>query len=150
MNIKVKIENQIFDVSVGDLNARPVIATVDGQAFEVYPEELPRFTAPMAPVAPVAIPIAAAPIPTPVAAPAAPAPAGAGGAGAIKAPIPGVIVSITIKEGDSIKKSQEVCVLEAMKMKNSIKSQRDGKVVSLKVKVGDHVQKDQIIVELGD
>ncbi len=150
MKIKVKIENQTFDVSVGDLNARPVIATVDGQSFEVYPEELPRVAAPVMTVAPVAAPVAA-PVPAavPVAAPVA-AGSAAGGASVVKAPIPGVIVAVAVKEGDAIKKGQEVCVLEAMKMKNSIKAQRDGKVIAVKVKVGDHATKDQVLIELGD
>ncbi len=154
MKIKVKIENQTFDVAVGDLNARPVIATVDGQTFEVYPEDLPRVVAPVMATVPLTAPVAAAPI-----APSAPAPlssasiaasGASGGANVVKAPIPGVIVSVVVKDGDPVKKGQEVCVLEAMKMKNSIRSQRDGKVISTKVKVGDHVQKDQVIFELGD
>jgi biotin carboxyl carrier protein len=150
MKIKVKIDNQTFEVAVGDLNARPVIATVDGQAFEVYPEDLPRVASPA-----MAAPVAVAPVAVPAAAPAAAATAptsgGAkGGTDIVKAPIPGVIVTIAVKDGDPVKKGQEVCVLEAMKMKNSIKAQRDGKVVSVKVKVGDHVTNGQTLVELGD
>ncbi len=158
MNIKVKIENQTFDVNVGDLNTRPILATVDGQTFEVWPEEMPRVVA--APVLVASAPAASTPAITPTVSPvpvvtpvAAPAPAvvkpSAAPAGTIPtgggvtAPIPGVIVAISVKEGDSVKKGQEILVLEAMKMKNSIRSNRDGVVGEVKVKVGDHVTNGQ-------
>ena len=51
MKMKVKINNQTFEVTLGDLNARPIVATVDGQTFEVYPEGMPAVQAP-APVIP--------------------------------------------------------------------------------------------------
>lgn len=149
MKINVKIENQTYEVHINDLNARPIIATIDGQCFEVTPEENVRLAAPVAAPAPAA-PVAA--VPAPVAAPAAApvaAPA-AKGANTVNAPIPGVIITIGVKEGDAVKKGQEVVVLEAMKMKNSIRAQRDGKVVSIKVKVGDHVAHSQALIELGD
>ena len=151
MKINVKIENQTYEVNIGDLNTRPIIATIDGQNFEVYPEEQVRVATPVAVSAPMVQ--AAMPTPAPVAAPAAApansAPAGKSGA-AVIAPIPGVIVTIGVKEGDQVKKGQELLVLEAMKMKNSIRAQRDGKVVSIKVKIGDHVIHSQALLELGD
>jgi hypothetical protein len=42
MKIKVKIEDQTFEVNVGNLNTRPIQVTVDGQTVEVWPEESPR------------------------------------------------------------------------------------------------------------
>jgi biotin carboxyl carrier protein len=148
MNIKVKIENQTFEVNVGDLNTRPILATVDGQTFEVWPEEMPRMVA--APAAVQTVPVAApatAPVtsPAPTAKPAA-ASTGPAPTGAITAPIPGVIVLISVKEGESVKKGQELVVLEAMKMKNSIRSNRDGVIGEIKVKVGDHVAHSQALI----
>jgi glutaconyl-CoA/methylmalonyl-CoA decarboxylase subunit gamma len=151
MNIKVKIENQTFEVNVGDLNTRPILATVDGQTFEVWPEEMPRMVA-----APVVVqPTVAAPLVAPVAASApaakpAGAPSGAVPVGAIPAPIPGVIVLISVKEGETVKKGQELVVLEAMKMKNSIRSNRDGVIGEIKVKVGDHVTHGQALIAYKD
>jgi biotin carboxyl carrier protein len=148
MNIKVKIENQTFEVNVGDLNTRPILATVDGQTFEVWPEEMTRMIA--APVADQTVPVAA-PTAAPVASPAptaklAAASTGPAPTGAITAPIPGVIVLISVKEGESVKKGQELVVLEAMKMKNSIRSNRDGVIGEIKVKVGDHVAHSQALI----
>lgn len=62
-----------------------------------------------------------------------------GGAGAIKSPLPGVIVSINVNVGDDVKKGQTVAVLEAMKMENTIQAPKDGKVSSIGVNVGDSV-----------
>ncbi len=148
MNIKVKIENQTFEVNVVDLNTRPILATVDGQTFEVWPEEMPRMVA--APAAVQTVPVAA-PATAPVTSPApaaklAAASTGAAPTGAITAPIPGVIVLISVKEGESVKKGQELVVLEAMKMKNSIRSNRDGVIGEIKVKVGDHVAHSQALI----
>jgi len=60
VKIKVRVDNQDFEVEVGDLGASPVIAVVEGERFEVWPEEL---NPSVAPVAPVAAPRAAAPVP---------------------------------------------------------------------------------------
>jgi len=149
MKMRVKINDQTFEVTLGDLNARPIIATVDGQTFEVYPEGTPQVQTPAAPaVAPA--PIApAAPVPAPAAA-TTPAPkAAAGGSDkgqSVVAPIPGVIVAVSVKEGEAVKRGQELCLLEAMKMKNSIRATHDGTVSAVKVAVGDHVQHNQVLV----
>lgn len=76
-----------------------------------------------------------------------PAPA-AGGAGAIKSPLPGVIVSISVNVGDSIKKGQTVATLEAMKMENAIAAPKDGKVASINVNQGDTVQEGQVVLTI--
>lgn len=156
MKINVKIENQTYEVIVGDLNARPIIATIDGQNFEVTPEMPVRVAAIPQPVMAPAVPVAAtapAPVAASAPAPVAAQPAAASGGksmNAVIAPIPGVIISIGVKEGEMVKKGQELIVLEAMKMKNSIRAQRDGRVTAIKVKIGDHVTHSQALLELGD
>ena len=148
MKIKVKIENQTFEVNLGDLNTRPILATVDGQTFEVWPEEMPRMAA--SPVVVAAVPVAAPPVASaPVTKPVAVS-TGTAPAISIMAPIPGVIIVVAVKEGETVKKGQEVCVLEAMKMKNSIRSSRDGVIGEVKVKVGDHVTHGQALISYKD
>jgi biotin carboxyl carrier protein len=145
MKMKVKINNQTFEVTLGDLNARPIVATVDGQTFEVYPEGMPAVQAP-APVIPAQV---SAPAPAVAAAPAPVAKAPAGGSDkgqAVVAPIPGVIVAVAVKEGETVTRGQELCVLEAMKMKNSIRATHDGTISAVKVAVGDHVQHNQVLI----
>lgn len=57
----------------------------------------------------------------------------------ITAPLPGKILSITVMAGDFVLKGQELCVIEAMKMANSIKAQWDCTVKEVKVSTGDTV-----------
>ena len=76
-----------------------------------------------------------------------PAPASAGGA-QVKAPLPGVVVSIAVKVGDTVKASDTVVVLEAMKMENAIHAGRDGKVASINVNPGDSVLEGAALITL--
>lgn len=71
------------------------------------------------------------------------------GAGALRSPLPGVILDIQCKVGDSVKKGQKVIVLEAMKMENAINADRDGVIKEIKVNKGDSVLEgaDLIIIE---
>ena len=59
--------------------------------------------------------------------------------GAIKSPLPGVILSVDCKVGDTVKRGQKLLVLEAMKMENVSPADRDGKVTDIKVNKGDSV-----------
>ena len=68
----------------------------------------------------------------------------------VLAPIPGVIIAISVKPGDSVTRGQELCVLEAMKMKNAIRASRDGKIAAILVNVGDHVKNSQVLIEFTD
>ena len=65
----------------------------------------------------------------------------------IKAPMPGLIQSISIAEGETVKKGDTLLVLVAMKMENVIKSPGDGIVKFLKVSAGEIVEKNQVMLE---
>lgn len=135
MKVNLTIEGKQYQVTLNDLTARPIIAEVDGQNYEVWPEEeqtaLPTVkSSTPAPVAPVTV---------------APAPAVAGSL-TLSAPLPGVIISVEVKEGQTVNSGQELYVLEAMKMKNSIKSARSGKIASIHVNPGDLVKHNQPIL----
>lgn len=77
-------------------------------------------------------------------------PAGGAGnaAGAVKSPLPGIVVGINVQVGDSVKKGQTVAVLEAMKMENVIPAPKDGKVASINVNQGDSVLEGVTILTL--
>ena len=100
---------------------------------------------------------AAAPAPKETAAPAAPqpapaqtpAPAASGNGKAVMSPLPGVIVDITVKVGDTVKAGQQVAVLEAMKMENAIEADHDGTVTAIHVNKGDSVLEGVPIVTIG-
>lgn len=67
---------------------------------------------------------------------------------AIKAPMPGLIVDVMVKEGQEIFEGTPLLVLSAMKMENIILSQGDGIVKSIEVKKDEAVEKGQLIIEM--
>lgn len=64
----------------------------------------------------------------------------------LKAPMPGLVLSVMVKEGDHVKKGDNLLVLEAMKMENIIKSPGDLTIKAIKVNPGDKVEKNQIML----
>ncbi len=67
----------------------------------------------------------------------------------ITAPLPGIIVAIKVKVGDTIHEGQELALIEAMKMENSIESPRSGTIRSINVSIGDTVSEGKVIITLG-
>ena len=63
--------------------------------------------------------------------------------------IPGTVVEVLVREGDTVSQGDEVVILEAMKMKNRLKSHVSGKVLALNVKPGDRVAKGVVLAEIG-
>jgi len=63
-------------------------------------------------------------------------------------PMPGVVKSVSVEVGQLVGEGLECCVVEAMKMQNSMKSSVTGKVKAVHVKPGDTVEEDQVMVEL--
>ncbi len=67
---------------------------------------------------------------------------------AVKAPLPGNIFKILVKEGDEVKKGDKIMIMEAMKMENNVLAEKDGKVSSIKVKEGDSVLQNDVLAEI--
>jgi biotin carboxyl carrier protein len=74
--------------------------------------------------------------------------AGAAKGAKVKPPMPGRIVSIDVKVGDTVKKGQGLLVLEAMKMQNEIAAPADGLVKAVNVKAGQTVDGNAVLVEI--
>jgi len=74
--------------------------------------------------------------------------AGQDHASELAAPMPGVVRSVNVGEGESVVKGQTLLVLEAMKMEIRIQAPFDGAVKSLAVKVGETVEREQILITL--
>jgi biotin carboxyl carrier protein len=66
----------------------------------------------------------------------------------VKAPMPGLVLDILVKEGDVVEKGNSLIVLEAMKMENVIKASGNGTVRSIRVKKRDAVEKNQLLIEM--
>lgn len=67
----------------------------------------------------------------------------------LKAPMPGLVVSILVKEGDTVSKGQVLVILESMKMQNELKCPRDGVVTRIKVEQGQTVEQKQQMLSIG-
>ena len=115
-----------------------LIVTVNGVAYNVTVEE--GTGAPVAAAAPVAAP-AVAPAP-------AAAPAGAAGAVSVTAPMPGNILDVKVKAGDSVKAGDTLLILEAMKMENEISAPQDGTIASVNVRKGDVVNSGDLLITM--
>ena len=66
----------------------------------------------------------------------------------LRAPMPGMVVSIPVKEGQKIEKGQVLLILESMKMQNELKAPRDGTVGRIRVKVGESVEQRQTLLSV--
>jgi biotin carboxyl carrier protein len=65
----------------------------------------------------------------------------------IKAPMPGMVLNILVKEGDTVKKGDAILVLEAMKMENILKSPTDGLIKKIAAVKGTAVEKNQLLIQ---
>lgn len=84
----------------------------------------------------------------PVSAPAAPKAAPVAAAGATVSPMPGTILKVNVKEGDTVKAGDSVVILEAMKMENDITAPKDGVVKKLFVNEKQTVAKGEALFEV--
>jgi len=108
--------------------------TVNGVAYDVTVEEKNGGVVSAPKAVEKSAPVASAPVAS------APQVAAKEGNVAVSAPMPGKILAVKAKEGDSVKAGDVLLVLEAMKMENDIVAPQDGVVASINVKVGDSVE----------
>lgn len=131
---KYKINGNVYKVAVGDVEDNIAQVEVNGVPYKVELEGLKSTGVKVATPKPSAAPRTATGEKV-IAKPAAPAGSGA----AVVAPLPGVVLSISAKVGDTVSASDTVLLLEAMKMENAIKAGRDGRIASINVNQGDSV-----------
>lgn len=142
---RFKINGNEYNVAINSVEGTNASVTVNGTDYQVELENAPATPVQAAPAAaPAAAPVQAAPE-----ASAAPKPAASGAGKAVTSPLPGVIIAVKVNVGDSVKAGQEVAVLEAMKMENSIEATQDGTVTAIHVAKGDSVLEGAAIVTIG-
>ena len=138
---KYKINGNTDKVGVGDLNDNVVEVEVNGVPYKVEMEKAAATKV-------VSAPRAAAAPRTATGEKVIAKASGNAGTESIKAPLPGVVLSIPVKVGDTVKASDTVLVLEAMKMENAIHAGRDGRVASINVNSGDSVLEGAVLLTL--
>lgn len=119
------------------MNAKTYHITLNGKVYEVEIEEVKAGQKPQ---------------PTVTAAPKVESKrevAATGTGEAVEAPMPGTIVNVNVKNGDTVKKGQVLAILEAMKMENEIVAPTDGTVVSVDVEKGQNVNLGDSLVQIG-
>ena len=130
---KYKINGKEYEVTINSVSETNAQVTVNGASYEVemIKEEKPQD------------PIYKRPsIPAREAAPHAEADK------SLKSPLPGMILAIKVKIGDTVREGQPVAVLEAMKMENEILSEHDGTVTEIHVEKGETVLEGATIVTI--
>ncbi len=137
---KFKINGNEYNVDINSVEGNIADVTVNGASYKV------EMDTPVAPAAPVPAPAAPEPAAAAAAAPAPAAPAGTGKA--VTSPLPGVIIEVSVKEGQAVKAGQKVAVIEAMKMENEIQASSDGTVTAILVHKGDSVLEGAEIVKI--
>lgn len=141
---RVKVGDRWYTVQVGDLSRSPLEVTVEGETFYVEIEGLPPAPTPrrprrsrsqtQEPATPPPFSSTAAPV-TP-------------SDKILRSPMPGRVMSISVRPGDRVSAGEEVCVVEAMKMEQSIQAVRDGVVKTIHVQPLDTVNANDPLIEL--
>lgn len=152
---KLTIEKKPYEIEVKAFNLKEATLEIDGKVMVVKVNEIisPPNTLQesaekgggTAAGKPDKSKAAPASKPTPARPANTPAPVVSGGT-AVKAPIPGAILTVDVAVGDSVEVGQLILKMEAMKMENQIKASHAGKVVQILVKPGDAVAQGQDLV----
>lgn len=125
MVYKIKIGNEKFEVVVGDIKKGLANVTVNGESYAVEIEHRSSVAA----QSPTSVPATAST--------------------SVAAPIPGIILDITVQVGDKVETGQTVAVIEAMKMENNLVSNAGGIVREIRVQKGAHVKTGDLIMIIG-
>jgi glutaconyl-CoA/methylmalonyl-CoA decarboxylase subunit gamma len=126
-NVKITLNGHQYQVEIGDMNTSPIEVTVNGKKYEVEVDAgfaLAETPAPSI-IKPESAPgVSSQPVQSrPLVA----------DANTLRAPMPGLIVDVCVKPGDRVTRGQHLLSLEAMKMKNSIRSPRDAVIANVAV-----------------
>ncbi len=140
--VKITVNGKAYLVEVGDLEKTPISVNVNGQPYlvTIATDDLEIVPTDAAVATLDATRETAAP--EKVAKPTAPA---GPNVTAVKSPMPGNVLDIQVKPGDKVSFKQQLCSLEAMKMKNAIRSPRDGVIATVEVSEGQAVAHGEIL-----
>ena len=141
---RITIADRTYDVNIGRIMDDTVDVTLDGKNYQVQVE------APLRKISKTPVlkrnhqVINAAEIPDRTSPPGIPAELGQ-----VIAPLPGLIMKVLVKEGDTVNEGQPVAVMEAMKMENEIESPVSGKVAEILVSEGENILENAVIMKIG-
>ena len=135
--VRVKVGERWYTVEVDNISTSPLRVTVEGETFDVEVEGLPP-----------ANPTATSPITPQQGPPQVRPPTPGVSEKIIRSPMPGRVVAVNVRPGDTVSPGQEVCVVEAMKMEQSISTSQGGVIKVVHVRPLQQVGADDPMVEL--
>jgi len=136
----LRIAGREYMAEVRELTPERAVVFVDGKEYAVDLVRLGRRKVTAEAVR--ALTGSAAPVPAPRTAPPA------RGEGGITAPMPGLVLTIKVKEGDTVQAGQALLVMEAMKMENAITASYNGTVSRVYVREGDSISEGDLLVDV--
>jgi len=156
--VKFDINGKEYTVEINEFGAYEALLTVNGRTYKVGLKDLgiesvsdikPQPAHHPAPVGPTQMLFSEAPIENPRSAgPVTHKPTSVVNASSVVAPLPGLVLKVMVKVGDTVKPGQDVMIMEAMKMENEIQSHINGIVREIKVKEGDSISEGDVLIVL--
>ena len=144
---KFKINGNEYTVEVAGIEDHIATVSVNGAQYEVEIEGLAVSPKPLTKT-PKVVSTSTVPVTDDVPVRTA-RPEASATAGDVKSPLPGVILELSGKVGDSVKVGQRLLILEAMKMENNIDSDKEGVVKEIRVSKGDTVLEGDVLLTIG-
>lgn len=142
---KFKVNGNSYDVKIDSVEENHAVVDVNGVTYEVELEKKSTVAKTPKLVRSIAVPSTdSSHAVAKTSSPSAPK-----GGGTIKSPLPGVILKVHVKVGDTVSLSQELITLEAMKMENSIQADKAGIVQSIHFNNGDSVMEGDVLLTIG-
>ena len=128
--MKIRVEKKWYNIEVDSISSDSAVVLVDGERFEVKLEDVEKTSE--------LIEEASGPI------------SNSGGVRTdnykeFKSPMPGTIISILVQTGDDVSQGQDICVLESMKMQQTLKSDMAGTIMGTSVSQGDQILDGDVI-----
>ena len=137
-HVRIKIGERWYNVEVDDLSTSPVRVIVDGDIFEVEVPDLPQRRSSKPDSSSTEVTASTQTNPSSATPP----------DNIIRSPMPGRIVAVKVKPGKKVSSGDEVCVIEAMKMEQSIRTAVDGVIKTVHVKPMEQVDANDPLVEM--
>ena len=137
-NYKFTIHGTQYEVEINSVEDQTIKLNLNGTPYEVKVDKEIKQTKTPKLVRPVAVPSTEADAKV--------ARTNAAGGAEIKSPLPGTVLDVMVKEGDTVKVGHHLLLLEAMKMENNIDSDKEGVVKSIKVRKGDAVMEGDVLI----
>lgn len=142
---KFNIQEKQFEIEVINIEENIAELLVNGQTIKVEVDKtLPQTKTPRLVRSPAVPSTDSSPSVVKTSPPSSPK-----GSGTIKSPLPGTIIAMHVKQGDTVRIGQKLITLEAMKMENNINSDKEGTITDIKVKQGDNVMEGDILILIG-